>query len=119
MNVLADGLMLLAQTDIERHWSMEFFGLDQGQRFVLMIVAIGCATGIILGLAGILYSAFDGIHRRRLYADLKREMIDRGMTADEIVRIIEATPPEDATERAASAGLFSNMFGGCDAKTTD
>jgi hypothetical protein len=32
--------------------------------------------------------------------ELKRDMIDRGMSAEEIAKIIEsATPPEDATQR--------------------
>ena len=32
--------------------------------------------------------------------DLKREMIDRGMSADEISKVVESTtPPEDATQR--------------------
>jgi hypothetical protein len=32
--------------------------------------------------------------------DLKRDMIERGMSADEIARVIEcAAPPDEATER--------------------
>jgi hypothetical protein len=32
--------------------------------------------------------------------DLKRDMIERGMSADEIAKVIEsATPPDDATQR--------------------
>ena len=81
-------------------WAEVFFGLDQEQRFVLLIIGIGCATGIILGLAGIVSSAINGAHRRRLEAEMKRDMIERGMTADEIAKIIEtASPPEDATQR--------------------
>jgi hypothetical protein len=70
------------------------------QRFVVVIVAIGCAVAIVLGLAGIIASTFGSIHRRRAEMDLKREMIDRGMSADDISKIIESvTPPEDATQR--------------------
>jgi hypothetical protein len=75
-------------------------GIDADKRFALLIVAIGCGTGIILGTFGILSSAINSLHRRRAEMDLKRDMIERGMSADEIARIIEcAAPPDEATER--------------------
>ncbi len=78
----------------------EWLGLDQGQFFVVVLTAIGCVTGIAVSLAGIAYSCIDSIHRRRNEADLKREMLDRGMSADEIVKVIEAaSPPENPTAR--------------------
>ena len=91
---------LLAQVAPSDRWTEVFFGLDPEQRFVLLIVGIGCATGIILGLAGIISGTMSSVHRRRIEADMKREMLDRGMSADEITKIIEAaSPPEDATQR--------------------
>jgi hypothetical protein len=69
-------------------------------RFVLLIVGIGCGTGIILGTLGIISGAITSVVRRRAEMDLKREMIERGMSAEEIAKVIEsATPPEDATQR--------------------
>ena len=102
MNTLDAGYLLLAQMMWEQNdpWTRTFFGLEQGQRFVLMIVALGCATAVILGTLGILSSAINSAHRRRAEMELKREMIDRGMSADEIAKVIEsAAPPEDATQR--------------------
>lgn len=91
-------LLVLAQA--EEWWSEHFFGLGQEQRFALLIVGIGCATGIILGLAGIIFAAVNSFHRRRVEIGLKRELVERGMSADEITKIIEsAPPPEDATGR--------------------
>ena len=81
-------------------WADTFFGLDSAQRFVALLTIAGCVTGIIVGTAGILFSALNGIHRRRIEAELKRDMLDRGMSADEVVKVIEAAaPPEDATQR--------------------
>lgn len=78
----------------------EWLGLDQGQFFVVVLTAIGCFTGVVVSLAGIAYSCIDAIHRRRNEADLKRDMLDRGMSADEIVKVIEAaSPPENPTAR--------------------
>jgi hypothetical protein len=74
--------------------------LDPEQRTWIVIIAIACITGVILGLAGIIYSAFDSAHRRRMEIGLKREMIERGMSAEEIAKVIECAPPlEDATSR--------------------
>jgi hypothetical protein len=69
-----------------------------------LIIAIGCGTGIILGTFGILSSVFTSLHRRRVETDLKRDMLDRGMSADEIAKIIEsAMPPEDACQRVIAS----------------
>ncbi|HEY2760335.1 MAG TPA: hypothetical protein VGI75_06320 [Pirellulales bacterium] len=74
--------------------------MDHDQRFALMIVVIGCATGIICALSTFVLHTINSIHRRRVEADLKREMLDRGMGADDIAKIIEAAaPPEDGTQR--------------------
>jgi hypothetical protein len=102
MNLFDAGQLLVAQAMWEQNdrWTQTFFGLNQAQRFVLIIVAIGCATGVILGIFGILTSAINSFHRRRAEIELKREMIDRGMSADEIAKVIEsAAPPEDGTQR--------------------
>src|SRR5438093_970956 len=64
------------------------------------VVVIGCATGVICTIVVFASTTINSIHRRRLEADMKREMIERGMSADEITKIIEAAaPPEDATQR--------------------
>jgi hypothetical protein len=74
--------------------------LDSSKRFALIVVVVGCATGVVCTLVGSISCTVNSIHRRRLEADMKREMIERGMSADEITKIIEAaTPPEDATQR--------------------
>jgi hypothetical protein len=102
MSFLDAGHLVLAQMMWEQNdpWTRTFFGLGQGQRFVIIIVAIGCATAMILGTLGIITSAINTVHRRRAEMELKREMIDRGMSADEIAKVIEsAAPPDDATQR--------------------
>jgi hypothetical protein len=58
---------VLAQTvDAARDpWADEFFGLDQEQRFVVMLVVAGCLAGVIITLARLVYSGLDAAHRRR------------------------------------------------------
>ena len=70
-------------------------GLVPEQRFVIVLTMLGCATGIVISLAGIASSWAAASQRRRIEADLKREMLDRGMSVDEVVKIIEAAPPPE------------------------
>jgi hypothetical protein len=99
MNSIFCLLLAAAPGDMEGRWADLFFGLDQEQRFVLLIIAIGCATGIIISTVGIISGTMSTVHRRRLEADMKREMLDRGLPADEITRIVESSPPKDALDR--------------------
>jgi len=92
---------LLAQaTD---RWADTFFGLDQEQRFVILIIAIGCATGVICTVVGCVTGASTSIHRRRAESELKRELIDRGMSAEDIARVVESTQPTDFLEHLADS----------------
>ena len=90
-------LLLLAQDSTA---SEAFFGLGADERFVVLIVAIGCGTGVLIALTVIISNVVSSVHRRNSEYELKREMLDRGMTAEEIAQVIEtAPPPEDGVER--------------------
>jgi hypothetical protein len=92
-------------------WASTFFGLDESKRFVLMIVGIGCATGILIALPSVVLNLVGNIQRHRVNTDFKREMLDRGMSAEEIAKIIESTPlPEDGV------GRWIATWGKCDKK---
>jgi hypothetical protein len=82
-------LLLLAQSsDISSF--ME--GFDSTQRFSIAIVGIGCVTMILVVLVSMLPIYWHKIKSDQIEADLKRDMLDRGMSADEIQKVIEATP---------------------------
>jgi len=90
-------LLLLAQESVAAE---SFFGIGEYERFVVLLVAIGCGTGVIIALTGIISGVMSSTHRRNAEYELKREMLDRGMSADEITQVIEAAPPpEDGVER--------------------
>jgi len=82
-------------------WGTDIFSrLDPDNNFALIVVVVGCLTGVICTVVVFVSSTINSIHCRRTEADMKREMIERGMSADEITKIIEAaSPPEDATQR--------------------
>ena len=87
--VLANELVLAESTDA---WSQSFLGLDEDKRFALMIVGIGCLTGVLCTIVGCVSSVVTSYQRQRSENELKREMLDRGMHADEIAKVIEAAP---------------------------
>lgn len=80
--------------------SIDFFsGFDEGQRFVLFIVAIGCSTGIIISLGTLIVSLAKRIHHQQTTVQLKQDLLDRGLSADEVVAIVNAGEPDPkATE---------------------
>jgi hypothetical protein len=105
MFTLADIHPLLAQAASQANdrWAELFFGLDQQQRFVLMIVAIGCVTGVICTVVGCVSGAVSTMHRRKMDHDLKQELLDRGMNADEVARVVESSQPTDFLDRWAAS----------------
>jgi hypothetical protein len=74
--------------------------LDPDKRFALIVVVVGCATGVICTVVTMASGTINSIHHRRVEADMKRDMIERGMSADEITKVIKAAMlPEDAPQR--------------------
>jgi hypothetical protein len=66
---------------------------------IVLIVLIGSAAGVLTGIATQIrkYTC----HRQEI--DFKRELVDRGLSADEIERIVSARIPERA--EAEEAGV--------------
>src|SRR6478752_5546140 len=92
----------LSESPLLANWATNtiFEDLDPSKRFALLVVSIGCATGVLCTLINLVCSTINSIHHRRVEADMKREMIERGMSAEEIAKVIEAAMPlEDATQR--------------------
>ena len=56
------------------------------------IVAIGCVVGlpILVGLAAVVMGHWLNVRIAEQQTILKRELLERGFTADEIIRVIEA-----------------------------
>lgn len=88
---MSEFLLPLAQSD---WWSENFLGLDAEQRFVVVIIAIGCTTAVLIVLSGVFLGVWNSVRHKQIEADLKRDMLDRGMSAEEIEQVIEAKPKE-------------------------
>lgn len=82
---------------------------DAGERFPLVVVMIVFGTVALVLIVGIIALAVRSMHKHRLDDALKRDLVDRGMDADEIERIVRAR--RGAT--AQSPGVpDSRHFGG-------
>ena len=88
-------LLLLAEND---KWSDAFFGLDQDMRFPLLVILLCSITTVVVVSIISITSTINSIHRTRTETQMKREMVDRGMSAEEINSIIEAGPTQSQSE---------------------
>jgi hypothetical protein len=83
--------LLLAQMSAPTSESF-FEGFSPDQRFALIVIALSCAALLVLVLGGILAGVYSSLREKQIEADLKRDMLDRGMTIEEILQVIEAAP---------------------------
>jgi hypothetical protein len=67
-----------------------FSKLDAGEFIGLTAVAGGLLVGLLCGLTGIIMGCWHLIRKEEIAAALKRDMLNRGMSADEIRTVIEA-----------------------------
>lgn len=93
-------LLLAQEAAVETDkWVDSFFGLDNDMRFVVLLVALGCVTAVIIVITATLAGVYTSVTRRRAEIELKQDMLDRGMSAEEIAEVIKAAPVEDAASR--------------------
>ena len=69
-----------------------FTGWDPDHRFAVVIVGIGCMTLLLLVLGGVAAGVWSSVRVKQIEADLKRDMLDRGMSAEEVQQVIQAKP---------------------------
>jgi len=64
--------------------------IDPDKRFVLSIMALVFAFIVVVAAVGAVANVVRSIHQSRVESALKRELLDQGLPADEIARIVEA-----------------------------
>ena len=67
-------------------------GIPTPFNMIVLIVLFGSVAGVMTGIASQIRKY--GCHRQDV--DFKRELVDRGLSADEIERIVQAKSPEHA-----------------------
>jgi hypothetical protein len=100
MNIALTNVGALAQVQhISSGW---FSDMDTTYRFVITLAIIVCLTIIMISIFALVTTLFSSLHRERAQAELKREMLDRGLSAEEIAQVIESRTPESFLDRWAS-----------------
>jgi mannitol-specific phosphotransferase system IIBC component len=88
------GLFLVGQAYSSPGSFWEWIGfMDPGMRFAVVFFALISAVFVIAIVAGVIYK----VHKNRLEDALKRELLDRGMSAADIAMVVRAKP---GTEQA-------------------
>lgn len=82
---------LLAQVSASTVESF-FDGFSADQRYDLVFFVIGSVLFLVFIFVVIGVCAWEEIKLKQIEADSKRDMLDRGMTAEEIQQVFEATP---------------------------
>ncbi|HZW34535.1 MAG TPA: hypothetical protein VFF52_27675 [Isosphaeraceae bacterium] len=65
-----------------------FAAFSSVQVFSLWIVGMGVAVVTLVSLAGIIVPAWANVHKIRLETSLKKQMIERGMPAEQILQVL-------------------------------
>lgn len=65
--------------------------IDADDRFALCITMVVFGILALVFIVGLITHAIGTIHRTRLEAALKRELLDRGLSVEEIATVISAT----------------------------
>jgi hypothetical protein len=66
-------------------------GIDGGDRVFLILTGIGALVLVVW----FILTLIDKIHQRNAEMELKRDLVARGMSVDEIERVVSVRPPKD------------------------
>ena len=78
--------------------------LDGSELLALFTVVVGTIVGGIIAVTGIVTGHCRKARRAELEAALKQEMLQRGMSADEIVRVVTASRGSSSCGDAPAPG---------------
>lgn len=67
-----------------------------GELLGLISVVVGCLTGAIIAVTAIITGNWSATRRAELETGLKQQLVSRGMSAEEIAKVVKATSAESA-----------------------
>jgi hypothetical protein len=85
-NLLNSAGQLLAAVDLSSYIE----GMNGEDRTLVVAMILGTVVGIV----AIIGSTINRMHRRNAEIALKQDMLDRGLSADEIERVLAAKSPD-------------------------
>lgn len=78
--------------------------LEPDMFFVLLIVGGALSSATLISLGSVAMITWRKVRRDEMVFELKREMLAQGMSADEIVKVVGATPPSPWTASSWTCG---------------
>jgi hypothetical protein len=84
----------------------EFFVRNPG----LLIPCLAIAGGVLIAVVAILSSAWRKHRQAEIESALKQDMLNRGMSADEIVRVVRACAGEEPAPPEAKDPVSDNEY---------
>jgi hypothetical protein len=75
------------------------------QQFGMLIGLIAVSGGLLIGLAGVVGGFVVSLRRLQIESDLKLEMLQRGMSADDIKMVLESSTPNSRLGGCSSRRL--------------
>jgi hypothetical protein len=70
---------------------LNFAEMSSMQAFILQILALALCVPMVIAVVAIVAGAWTKVNKLRLENALKQQMVDRGMSADEIVAVVAST----------------------------
>lgn len=89
-------------------------GLNPSQVTAIAIVGMGVFVFMVVALAGILATNWASVTKARLETALKQQMIERGMSAEEIIKILSvpsSTPPTQIVDYPCASEVVVDCDG--------
>jgi hypothetical protein len=84
---------------------MDIFPAFRAGEFIGLVAVSG---GLLIGLAAVIASVWHKVRLAELQANLKQQMLTRGMSAGEIQRVLKASGPADDSEAVAKVKFTGN-----------
>jgi hypothetical protein len=83
--------------------------LGPGERLPVIIVAITLGVMVVVFVVACVCGTVYKMHKNRLDDGLKRELLDRGMSADEIVAVVRARPTKHSRGCGSPSSIRSDI----------
>jgi hypothetical protein len=74
---------------MQEHWWSNFW--DKAPDLMMMTLIFGLP--LVVGVVALLMNGWKSNRENERIAILKQQMVEKGMSADDIVRVIQASPP--------------------------
>lgn len=77
--------------------------LDSGQLTIVLVVAAVMSVSLVIGVTSVIAHAWRSVRERQMAISIVVEMLEQGMSAEEVVRVLQAAGTEKQSDRVLAA----------------